>query len=90
MPSVDLGAEVTLGQQASVRRNPAQAQRVALRLGLLNAPRAGQACWGQDRPSSYALVRSYLGAYRVRPDPAAPPHPRCGRSPVGSPATPPP
>jgi hypothetical protein len=39
---------------------------------------------------SYALVRSYLDAYRVRPDPAAPPHPRCGRSPVGSPATPPP
>ena len=30
MPSVDLGAEVTLGQQASVRRNPAQAHRLGM------------------------------------------------------------
>jgi hypothetical protein len=30
MPSVDLGAEVTSGQQASVRRNPAQAHRLGV------------------------------------------------------------
>jgi hypothetical protein len=37
---------------------------------------------------SYALVGSSLDAFGVGPRPAGSPHPRWGRSPVGSPATP--
>jgi hypothetical protein len=41
----------------------------------LGAPDAVQIADRSTFAGSYALVRSYLDAYRVRPDPAAPPPP---------------
>ena len=62
MPSVDLGAEVTLGQQASVRRNPAQAHRLGmLPRRELPGPLGMLSGLGSQRPTLLGVITDKTG-----------------------------